>query len=174
MSEPRGPHQSKYRGANTRQKPVMKNRNSRSKFAKQHLQLFQFWKNFLWTEETRVWRRKGQCSWSTVWPLLDLLMMWLLTRLAGGILKCFRQYYLLTFSHMLQSCLEDDSRCRWTITWSVLRKQPGSFLRQRSGMLHYDQVSHLSWIWWTMNSICWGQYSGENAPRTCRNWRQLQ
>ncbi len=37
--------------------------------------------------------------------LLYLLMMWLLTKAAGWILKCFRQYYLLIFSQMLQNSL---------------------------------------------------------------------
>ncbi len=37
--------------------------------------------------------------------LLYLLMMWLLTKAAGWILKCFGQYYLLIFSQMLQNSL---------------------------------------------------------------------
>ncbi len=37
--------------------------------------------------------------------LLYLLMMWLLTKAAGWILKCFGQYYLLIFSQMLQKLI---------------------------------------------------------------------
>ncbi len=41
--------------------------------------------------------------------LLYLLMMWLLTKAAGWILKCFGQYYLLIFSQMLQNSLDGAS-----------------------------------------------------------------
>ena len=36
---------------------------------------------------------------------LYLLMMWLLIKAAGWIIKCFRQYCLLVFSQMLQNCI---------------------------------------------------------------------
>ncbi len=97
----------------------------------------------------RVWRRKGTAhdpkhtphQWSMVvvvsWRghvwlpvelvLLYLLMMWLLTKAAGWILKCFGQYYLLIFSQMLQNSLDGASQCRWTMTQSILQKQPKSF-----------------------------------------------
>ncbi len=39
--------------------------------------------------------------------------MWLLTKAAGWILKCFGQYYLLIFSQMLQNSLDGASQCRW-------------------------------------------------------------
>ena len=66
-------HQSEYRGFTTRCKPLvsLKNRKTRLEFAKQHLkQPLQFWKNILWTDETKInlyhsdgkrraWRRKG-------------------------------------------------------------------------------------------------------------------
>ncbi len=48
--------------------------------------------------------------------LLYLLMMWLLTKAAGWLLKCFGQYYLLIFSQMLQNSLDGASQCRWTMT----------------------------------------------------------
>ncbi len=54
--------------------------------------------------------------------LLYLLMMWLLTKAAGWILKCFGQYYLLIFSQMLQNSLDGASQCRWTMTQSILQK----------------------------------------------------
>ncbi len=53
--------------------------------------------------------------------LLYLLMMWLLTKAAGWILKCFGQYYLLLFSQMLQNSLDGASQCRWTMTQSILQ-----------------------------------------------------
>ncbi len=62
---------------------------------------------------------------------LYLLMMWLLTKAAGWILKCFGQYYLLIFSQMLQNSLDGASQCRWTMTQSILQKQPKSFWRER-------------------------------------------
>lgn len=61
--------------------------------------------------------------------LLYLLMMWLLTKAAGWILKCFGQYYLLILSQMLQNSLDGASQCRWTMTRSILRKQPKSFFK---------------------------------------------
>ncbi len=53
--------------------------------------------------------------------------MWLLTKAAGWILKCFGQYYLLIFSQMLQNSLDGASQCRWTMTQSILQKQPRVF-----------------------------------------------
>ena len=58
--------------------------------------------------------------------------------------EVFRQYYLLIFSQMLQNSLDGASRCRWTMTRSILRKQPKSFLSQRSGLLCNGQVNHLT------------------------------
>ncbi len=106
--------------------------------------------------------------------LLYLLMMWLLTKAAGWILKCFGQYYLLIFSQMLQNSLDGTSQCRWTMTQSILQKQPKSFWRERSGLLCNGQVNHLTWIRLSMHFTCWRQNWRENAPRTSRNWRRLQ
>ena len=50
---------------------------------------------------------------------------------------------LLIFSQMLQNSLDGASQCRWTMTRSILRKQPKS-LRQRGGMLCNGQVNHLT------------------------------
>ncbi len=61
--------------------------------------------------------------------LLYLLMMWLLTKAAGWILKCFGQYYLLIFSQMLQNSLDGASQCRWTMTQSILQKATKEFLK---------------------------------------------
>ena len=105
---------------------------------------------------------------------LYLLMMWLLTKAAGWILKCFGQYYLLIFSQVLQNSLDGTSQCRWTRTCSILWKQAKSFLRQRNGMLCNGQVNHLTWIRLSMHFTCWRPNWRENAPRTSRNWRQLQ
>ncbi|KAG2462898.1 TCB1 transposase, partial [Polypterus senegalus] len=66
-------HESKYRGCTARCKPLisLKNRKARLDFAKEHLKKpAQFWKNILWTDETKinlyqndgkkkVWRRRG-------------------------------------------------------------------------------------------------------------------
>ena len=38
--------------------------------------------------------------------------------------QCFGQYYLLIFSQMFQNSLDGTSQCRWTMTRSILRKQP--------------------------------------------------
>ncbi len=76
--------------------------------------------------------------------LLYLLMMWLLTKAAGWILKCFGQYYLLIFSQMLQNSLDGASQCRWTMTQSILQKQPKSFWRERSGLLWPSQSPDLN------------------------------
>lgn len=66
-------HESKYRGFTARCKPLisLKNKKARLDFAKKHLKKpAQFWKNILWTDETKinlyqndgkrkVWRRRG-------------------------------------------------------------------------------------------------------------------
>ncbi len=144
----------------------------------------------------RVWRRKGTahdpkhttssvkhgggsvmawaCMAASGTGSLVLLMMWLLTKAAGWILKCFGQYYLLIFSQMLQNSLDGASQCRWTMTQSILQKQPKSFWRERSGLLCNGQVNHLTWIRLSMHFTCWRQNWRENAPRTSRNWRRLQ
>uniref|UniRef100_A0A0E9XTF3 Uncharacterized protein n=1 Tax=Anguilla anguilla TaxID=7936 RepID=A0A0E9XTF3_ANGAN len=44
---------------------------------------------------------------------------------------------------MLQNSLDGASQCRWTMTRSILRKQPKTFLRQRSGMFCNGQINHL-------------------------------
>ncbi len=54
--------------------------------------------------------------------------------------EVFRQYYLLIFSQMLQNSLDGASQCRWTMTQSILQKQPKSFWRERSGLLCNGQV----------------------------------
>ncbi len=95
--------------------------------------------------------------------LLYLLMMWLLTKAAGWILKCSGQYYLLIFSQMLQNSLDGASQCRWTMTQSILQKQPKSFWRERSGLLCNGQVNHLTWIRLSMHFTCWRQNWRENA-----------
>ncbi len=94
--------------------------------------------------------------------LLYLLMMWLLTKAAGWILKCFGQYYLLIFSQMLLKLIDGASQCRWTMTQSILQKQPKSFWRERSGLLCNGQVNHLTWIRLSMHFTCWRQ-----------NWRKM-
>ncbi len=93
--------------------------------------------------------------------LLYLLMMWLLTKAAGWILKCFGQYYLLIFSQMLQNSLDGASQCRWTMTQSILQKQPKSFWRERSGLLCNGQVNHLTWIRLSMHFTCWDKTEGK-------------
>jgi hypothetical protein len=40
--------------------------------------------------------------------------------------------------------LDGASQCRWTMTQSILNKQPNTFLRQRSGMFCNGQVNHLT------------------------------
>ncbi len=93
--------------------------------------------------------------------LLYLLMMWLLTKAAGWILKCFGQYYLLIFSQMLQNSLDGASQCRWTMTQSILQKQPKSFWRERSGLLCNGQVNHLTWIRLSMHSLAEDKLKGK-------------
>ncbi len=75
--------------------------------------------------------------------LLYLLMMWLLTKAAGWILKCFGQYYLLIFSQMLQNSLDGASQCRWTMTQSILQKQPKSFWREEVDC--YAMAKSITW-----------------------------
>ena len=104
---------------------------------------------------------------------LVFIVMWLLTKAAEWILKCLGLYYLLRFSQMLQNSLDGASQCRWTMTRSILQKQPKT-LRQRSGMFCNDQVNHLIWIQLSMHFLCWRQNWRQNAPRTSRNWRQLE
>ncbi len=59
--------------------------------------------------------------------LLYLLMMWLLTKAAGWILKCFGQYYLLIFSQMLQNSLDGAPQCRWTMTQAYCKSNQRVF-----------------------------------------------
>ncbi len=106
--------------------------------------------------------------------LLYLLMMWLLTKAAGWILKCFGQYYLLIFSQMLQNSLDGASQCRWTMTQSILQKQPKSFWRERSGLLCNGQVNHLTWIRFEHAFHLLKTKLKGKCPRTSRNWRRLQ
>ncbi len=80
---------------------------------------------------------------------------------AGWILKCFGQYYLLIFSQMLQNSLDGASQCRWTMTQSILQKQPKSFWRERSGLLCNGQVNHLTWIRLSMHFTCWDKTEGK-------------
>lgn len=109
----------------------LKNRITKVEFLKQHLKKpLQSWNNILLTKSpnTRVdgrvrvrvrahdiqnipphqWSMVVVVSWCVhVWlPVklisLYVLMMWLLTNTAGWSLKCFKQYYLLIFSRMLQ------------------------------------------------------------------------
>ncbi len=106
--------------------------------------------------------------------LLYLLMMWLLTKAAGWILKCFGQYYLLIFSQMLQNSLDGASQCRWTWPKAYCKSNQRVFEGKRSGLLCNGQVNHLTWIRLSMHFTCWRQNWRENAPRTSRNWRRLQ
>uniref|UniRef100_A0AAQ4QMS3 Transposase Tc1-like domain-containing protein n=1 Tax=Gasterosteus aculeatus aculeatus TaxID=481459 RepID=A0AAQ4QMS3_GASAC len=52
--------------------------------------------------------------------------------------EVFRPIFI--FSQMLHKSLDGASQSRWTMTRSVLRKQPRSCLRQRSGMFCNGQV----------------------------------
>ncbi len=58
--------------------------------------------------------------------------------------EVFSGNYLLIFSQMLQNSLDGASQCRWTMTQSILQKQPKSFWRERSGLLCNGQVNHLT------------------------------
>ncbi len=109
------------------------------------------WRGHVWLPVERV--------------LLYLLMMWLLTKAAGWILKCFGQYYLLIFSQMLQNSLDGASQCRWTMTQSILQKQPKSFWRERSGLLCNGQVNHLTWIRLSMHFTCWRHKLKGKCPK---------
>ncbi len=75
--------------------------------------------------------------------------------------EVFGQYYLLIFSQMLQNSLDGASHCRWTVTQSILQKQPKSFWRERSGLLCNGQVNHLTWIRLSMHFTCWRQTEGK-------------
>ncbi len=146
-------------------------------------------------ERGRVWRRKGTahdpkhttssvkhgggsvmawaCMAASGTGSLCIYCMWLLTKQAGWILKCFGQYYLLIFSQMLQNALDGASQCRWTMTQSILQKQPKSFWRERSGLLckwpsQSPDLNRLS-----MHFTCWRQNWRENAPRTSRELKTV-
>ncbi len=96
--------------------------------------------------------------------LLYLLMMWLLTKAAGWILKCFGQYYLLIFSQCF--------RTHWTALHSADGQWPKAYCKsnqrvfegkERSGLLCNGQVNHLTWIRLSMHFTCWRQNWRENA-----------
>ncbi len=95
--------------------------------------------------------------------LLYLLMMWLLTKAAGWILKCFGQYYLLIFSQMLQNSLDGASQCRWTMTQSILQKQPKSFEGKEVDC--YAMAKSITWPEsdWACISLAEGKMPQEQA-----------
>lgn len=71
---------------------------------------------------------------------------------------CFGQYYLLTFTQMNQNSWNGASQYRWTMTQSILWKQP------RSGMPWNGQVNHLTWIWLSM------RYTGTAGTECSCSW----
>ncbi len=62
---------------------------------------------------------------------------------------------------MLQNSLDGASQCRWTMTQSILQKQPKSFWRERSGLLCNGQVNHLTWIQWACISLAEDKTEGK-------------
>ncbi len=106
--------------------------------------------------------------------LLYLLMMWLLTKAAGWILKCFGQYYLLIFSQMLQNSLDGRFTVQMDNDPKHTVKATKEFLREEVDCYAMAKSNHLTWIRLSMHFTCWRQNWRENAPRTSRNWRRLQ
>lgn len=134
----------------------------------------QFWNNILWTDETkinlyqsdgkrRVWRRKGTAhdpkhTTSSVKHDGGSVMAWACMAANGtGSLvfiddvtadKSSRMnsevFRAILSAHIQPNASELIGRLRWTMTQSILRKQPESFLRERSGMLCNGQVNHLT------------------------------
>ncbi|CAH2282854.1 Hypothetical predicted protein, partial [Pelobates cultripes] len=62
---------------------------------------------------TRVMGREDVMAWH-VWLPMELVLLYLL------------------MIQMLQNSLDGASQCRWTMTRSILQKQPKSFLRERT------------------------------------------
>ncbi len=109
------------------------------------------WFLFVFIDDVDCWQKQQDEFWSV-----------------SGNIICY------IFSQMLQNSLDGASQCRWTMTQSILQKQPKSFWRERSELLCNGQVNHLTWIRLSMHFTCWRQNWRENAPRTSRNWRRLQ
>ncbi len=63
--------------------------------------------------------------------LLYLLMMWLLTKASRMNSEVFRAILSAHIQQMLQNSLDSASQCGWTMTQSILQKQPKSFWREK-------------------------------------------
>ena len=78
------------------------------------------------------------------------LMMWLLTKAAICFLMCTELYSLLTFSQMLQSCMDDASQCWWDndptnaakATQDFLKVNKWDILQQPSLSLDLHLIKH--------------------------------
>ena len=85
---------------------------------------------------------------------------------AGWILKCFEQYYLLIFSQMLQNSLDGASQCRWTMTQSILQKQPKSFYKaNKCNVMQWPNQSPDFWLF-SLSHYFWSLKNWESYTET--------
>ncbi len=68
--------------------------------------------------------------------------------------ECFRAILSAHIQPNLQNSLDGASQCRWTMTQSILQKQPKSFLKGKKWTVCNGQVNHLTWIRLSMHFTC--------------------
>ena len=114
------------------------------------------------------------CQWKLV-PLY-LLMMWLLNKTAGWILKCFQA---ILSAHIQPNASELIGR-RFTVQmgqWpkAYCERQPNSFFKAKKWNVYAMAKSiHLTWnLNWAFISLAEDKNWRENAPWKSRNWRQF-
>lgn len=72
-------------------------------------------------------------------------------------------YNICSYSAKSQCQSPLISQCRWTMTWSILRKQRRTFV----------QVNYLTWFQLSMHFVCWGQNNQELKTAAVKTWQNI-